>query len=83
MAKTKEELNTLKVEYETLNNKLKELTEDELKKVIGGNYHYFPVGAGGHVEPDDSCPLCERCADFSWYGENGKFITYCSKPRKG
>lgn len=37
MAKTKEELNTLKTEYETLNNKLKELNEDELKQVIGGN----------------------------------------------
>ena len=37
MIKTQEELNTLKVEYETLNNKLKELNEDELKQVIGGN----------------------------------------------
>ena len=37
MAKTQEELNTLKVEYETLNNKLKELNENELKQVIGGN----------------------------------------------
>ena len=36
MAKTQEELNTLKVEYEILNNKLKELTEDELGYVIGG-----------------------------------------------
>ena len=36
MKKTKEELNTLKQEYETLNNKLQELTEDELKEVSGG-----------------------------------------------
>ena len=36
MAKTQEELNQLKTEYETLNNKLKELNEDELKRVIGG-----------------------------------------------
>ena len=35
--KTQEELNTLKVEYETLNNKLKELTEEELSEVTGGN----------------------------------------------
>ena len=34
--KTKEELKELKNEYETLNNKLKELTEDELKEVVGG-----------------------------------------------
>lgn len=36
MAKTKEELNQLKVEYETLNNKLKELSENELDYVSGG-----------------------------------------------
>lgn len=83
MSKTQDELKELKEEYKRLNEKLKELTEDELKKVVGGNYHYMPVGAGGHVEPDDSCPLCERCADCSWYGDNGEFITYCSKPRKG
>lgn len=35
--KTQEELTQLKHEYETLNNKLKDLTEDELKEVTGGN----------------------------------------------
>ena len=34
--KTQEELKELKNEYETLNNKLKELSEDELKLVTGG-----------------------------------------------
>ena len=34
--KTKEELNALKEEVEALNRKLAELSEDELKKVIGG-----------------------------------------------
>lgn len=34
--KTKEELNTLKEEVETINNKLKELTEEELEQVAGG-----------------------------------------------
>ena len=37
MAKTKEELNELKIEYESLNEKLKELSDDELKQVTGGN----------------------------------------------
>ena len=37
MPKTKEELKELKEEYETLNNKLQKLTEDELKQVTGGN----------------------------------------------
>lgn len=35
MAKTQEELKQLKQEYESLNNKLKELTEDEFKLVTG------------------------------------------------
>ena len=36
MAKTKEELNELKKEYETLTAKLSELTEDEFNNVVGG-----------------------------------------------
>ena len=35
--KTQEELNTIKKEIETLNKKLAELTEDELKMVCGGS----------------------------------------------
>ena len=35
--KTKEELNALKEEVETLNKKLHELTEEELKQVSGGD----------------------------------------------
>ena len=34
--KTKEELNILKEEVETMNKKLAELTEEELKQVAGG-----------------------------------------------
>ena len=34
--KTKEELNALKEEVETLNEKLAELTDEELEKVSGG-----------------------------------------------
>ena len=34
--KTKEELNSLKEEVETLNKKLAELTEDELAQINGG-----------------------------------------------
>ena len=36
MSKTKEELNALKEEVETLNKKLAELTEEELAQVSGG-----------------------------------------------
>ena len=37
MPKTKEELIQLKNEYESLTSKLKELTEEDLKNVLGGN----------------------------------------------
>ena len=36
MAKTQEELNTIKEEVETLNKKLVELNDEELKQVTGG-----------------------------------------------
>lgn len=35
--KSKEELNELKEEFEALNKKLRELTEEELEQVAGGN----------------------------------------------
>ena len=39
--KTKEELNALKEEVETLNKKLAELTEEELSQVSGGVLPYY------------------------------------------
>ena len=44
MAKTKEELNTLKEEYEALSVKLKELTDDELMQVTGGEHQVNKPG---------------------------------------
>ena len=42
MAKTKEELNALKEEVETVSKKLHELTEEELAQVSGGDlFHDF------------------------------------------
>ena len=41
MAKTQEELNALKDEVETLNEKLKELTEEELNQVTGGGVESY------------------------------------------
>ena len=37
MAKTQEELNAIKEDVETLNNKLNELTDEELAQVTGGS----------------------------------------------
>lgn len=42
--KTQEELNVIKEEVETLNNKLKELTEEELTQVIGGVNPAYNIG---------------------------------------
>lgn len=45
--KTKEELHTLKEEFESLNRKLAELTDNELTQVTGGNWwpDYYGDGA--------------------------------------
>ena len=48
--KTKEELNALKEEVETLNKKLAELSEEELAQVSGGNY--VPHGLQQIIVPD-------------------------------
>ena len=55
--KTKEELNALKEEVETVSKKLHELTEEELEKVSGG-FTIFPRCAKcGAFHPDDQpCP---------------------------
>ena len=50
MPKTKEELNTLKTEFESLTTKLKELTEDELEQVTGGG-NPLPVQAATIISP--------------------------------
>ena len=52
--KTKEELNALKEEVETLNKKLHELTDEELAQVSGGDeppdfYYERVVAPGAHV----------------------------------
>ena len=47
--KTKEELNALREEVRALNQKLAELTEDELNAVTGGA---FEEGTGLHVPPE-------------------------------
>ena len=44
--KTKEELNEIKEEVETLNKKLHELTEEELAQVSGGSENLIKLIAG-------------------------------------
>ena len=78
MAKTQEELNQLKTEYETLNNKLKELTEEELNMVTGGILGIPSVSADntnciqhsstryGYAAIDNSKPQsCGNCQSYN------------------
>ena len=49
--KTKEELNALKEEVETLSKKLAELTEEELQQVVGGTeVEFFIDDKSGNKE---------------------------------
>ena len=49
--KSKEELNTIKEEVESLNEKLTELTEEELEQVVGGSGK-APVLKAGKTHKD-------------------------------
>ena len=61
--KTKEELNALKEEIETVNKKLAELTDEELAQVSGGFLHIRTSGGRGIELPGDAA------------GQSGKFGT--------
>ena len=66
--KSKEELNTLKEEVETLNQKLAELTEEELAQVSGGDgSEYKPRGrymANVNDTPTVSPGDCKHCGSY-------------------
>ena len=66
--KTAEELNDLKEEVETLNEKLSGLTEKELKHVCGGNgAEYKPRGcymANVNDTPTVSPRDCKHCSSY-------------------
>ena len=57
MSKTKEELNALKKEVEAVNEKLHELTEEDLEQVTGGaggGIVFFESEKGfGFIEPEN------------------------------
>ena len=53
MSKTNEELNELKKEVETVNEKLAELTPEEIAQVSGGGTVLHDPSAEQVIEPDD------------------------------
>lgn len=53
MAKTKEELQQLKIEYEELNKKLSELSPEEIKLIVGGKLSEKELNP--HASGDDVC----------------------------
>ena len=60
--KTKEELNALKEEVETLNKKLAELTAEELAQGAGG------AGEGPFLQSNHLCPFCG--SGLEWLGND-------------
>ena len=63
--KTKEELNVLKEEVETLNKKLAELTEEELNQVTGGDYPNW-YNKDFIIGPGDPVPYQNEQTIFTW-----------------
>lgn len=58
--KTKDELNALKMKYESLASKLKELSSEELRQVTGG------AGIGGDDYFKEVTGLLEQCGDKAY-----------------
>ena len=88
--KTKEELNALKEEVETLNKKLAELSEEELKQISGGGYERFCVrvsansttciiieqrGKSNYIAMDPSKP--QSCGNCCYFGEGYCLVSTC------
>lgn len=68
--KSKEELKQISGEYNALNGKLAELSEEELKPVAGGRgcsvycwecgYDFGPRIYRGPEDPMEYCPVCKK-----------------------
>ena len=82
MAKTKEELNQLKTEYESLANKLQELTDDELMQVTGGDAntikttYYLATDGNGSWKEYNMFVITSIIVSGNTVPNSGKTITY-------
>lgn len=59
MSKTQEELDTIRAEIDTIDQKLHELNEEELKKITGGEYANMPCRR---------IPICPGSCNAMWSG---------------
>ena len=68
--KTAEELNALKEEYNALNKKLAELTDEELAQVSGGDFPKMeePIGRNSYSKPKYACRICNT--PETYFGED-------------
>ena len=78
--KTKEELNALKAEVENLNKKLRELTPDELKLVVGGEPGYEPITT---IEPGTTSLYDDPMTKLEMPGEEITHTCFESSPKMG
>ena len=67
--KTKEELIALKAEYESINKKLSELTDDEMEQVTGGFIPPYPPSSFGGSKEEYTIPVPEG-GDNMWRSWN-------------
>ena len=66
--KTKEELIALKAEYESINKKLSELTDDEMEQVTGGFIPPYPPSSFGGSKEEytiERCTMEDRLTDLT------------------
>lgn len=68
--KTKEELNALKAEYESLVSKMKELDENELKEVTGGAPDAYDFRGAYH--PEQLYNPCKQSSEDDTTNVNNK-----------
>ena len=75
MSKTNEELNTIKEEVEAINEKLQELTPEEIAQISGGSAVLCPMPCGMTLKQGTHCnvrqendPICAGCSGdwHSW-----------------
>ena len=76
MAKTQEELTQLKNEYESLATKLQELTEDELKLIVGGDEIASNLCPNNRSKVSGGCPV--NCPDYHFQKKCTMKSIYCS-----